>query len=175
MMMSTSIGCLDNDEADAGEFEEMFNVAETGEPEDTIVQFVPNDGAESGEVVPVGEDTDAWEDDSSWDAEGERDGADYEYWQRRNSCRKLTLPQPDGSVVTIYDENDNNTIGDHGWDYYRIDKGDEYIEYSKSGVEKSDGWSGEELENEKALADATAHFKPWRAWIIGKHRTSTAT
>lgn len=48
--------------------------------------------------------------------EGIIDGTQVKYWQMVGSCRELTL-EPNGLKRVIYDENDDNVLGNHPMDF----------------------------------------------------------
>lgn len=97
---------------------------------------------------------------------GEIKGVKYSYWQKWLCCRELTLTQPDSTIKVMYDEDDHNVIGDHPLDKFRITVGEKSITYTMDGVEMTEGWDGEVLDKDEALANATVEFNQWRDDIL---------
>jgi hypothetical protein len=94
---------------------------------------------------------------------GIRDGIGYSYWQRPGSCRELTLKFPGDSSYVLYDEDDNNRIGDRG-DYIKVIHHDQLavVYFDGGGNDIPGDWSYQMPSKKRA----TQVFQAWRPWII---------
>jgi hypothetical protein len=100
---------------------------------------------------------------------GDHKGTKYSYWQTHGCCRELTLEQPDGSVVILYDEDNNNVIGNDKKDYYMIQKDGMTLKYTKNHTLIPNGWNDEVMKTDEALEYATQLFQEWRERIKSDH------
>lgn len=53
---------------------------------------------------------------------GVLEGVNVKYWEQFMSCRELTLEEPNGLVRVMYDENDDNILGNYYGDFVQINR-----------------------------------------------------
>jgi hypothetical protein len=112
-----------------------------------------------------------------FDISGERGGVTYRYWQMPGNGRQLTLGYDGGYMIeAIFDDDDNNIIGNDANDYYRIEfgrYGETWIQYALYRVDRSANWEGETAPKQETLDRATKLFQYWRPRIMAKHLGTT--